>query len=438
MSKVSVACPNCSAVLTVPADILGRKIKCPKCNEVVRLPTAAERKAGGTPAVHASDATGTPGSSSDSSKTASKPKSSKAPSTPAIAPKTAESPGTVETPGSVERPAGAPKANLVMAKPVVPMASVVVPDSVPAADASSKTPILSAGIGEPVEPRERGPSFSGLDSKLVAVTDKPRVKLPRKRSNPWPMILIGMGALSVLTLIVIVLVMYVPSGGGEGPAIPQIQFVSDSRTEVGKTVRIPIAVHYPAKFTDEDKRRWQLSVGQENPAGVEWDSATGHLTWSPGIRDAGKSHALTMMIKDSVTLEPNVVTFQVHVPALLPSIMTILAYWDFQGLDFTVSLPSESEAMGQGEVAAKVVDLLIGEHLIRAFAFPNQEVAAMKFAEIDSAEIDQDVVESSEVVGGITPPWRFANRDGLILVTSQESLDAVPAIKAWFQPNGME
>jgi hypothetical protein len=400
MFKVSVACPNCSASLTVPADVLGRKIKCPKCQEVVRLPTATDLKSldlaesASVPAV-------VPSKPATSGKQVSTGPAAARPTVPAT---TVVNPPAANPPGPI------------MAKPLVPMAKVIAPAAV-------------APLPEMTSPKDSPPNFSGLDSK-IALEDKPRVKLRRKQSNPWPIILLGVGALVVLGLIVTVLILVLPATtGGSGTNIPEIQYVKDSQTEVGKTVRIPIAVTYPSHFTSADKERWTLQVAPENPEGTAWDAAAGFLTWSPGTRDAGKSHVLAMTIQDSVTREVNRGTFQIHVPALTPGIMSALAQLAKNQVEFTATIPKPIEAMKHGESTPNLVEFQIGTDRVDVYDYSSGEIASAKLLEIDDAKL-----EELGLTVNMTPPLRFEQRDGAIMIAPIAVIEASPSIKTWFDP----
>lgn len=281
------------------------------------------------------------------------------------------------------------------------------------------TPVAANPVTEPLN----------LDALAPAVVDKPRVKLRRRRSNPWPVILLGVGALAVLGLVITFLVLYLPRGGpAAGPAVPEIQYVNDARTDVGQTVKIPIAITYPSQFSAEEKLRWQIQLGPENPPGAAWDVTSGHLTWSPGTRDAGKSHTLLMTIQNSVTRELNETRYQVHVPALHPSLMAALAYWEQEGTTFTATLPQAVPAMAQAGVDATLVELQIAEQLVQVYAYPTAQAGKDKFAEMNP--------ESYEVLGlntSFTEPITVVERDGAILVAETAALEALPALKKWFE-----
>jgi hypothetical protein len=301
------------------------------------------------------------------------------------------------------------------------MAKVLTPESMPAA-----TPAVEIQLAVRDAKRD-GPSFDDLGSTLAAVENKPRLKIPRKQSNPWPVILLGTGALAVLGLIVMLLILFLPRDPSGGPKIPEIQFVADTRTEVGQTVRIPISVTYPSSYAQADKLRWQLRLGEQNPPGAEWDTASGHLQWSPGTREAGKSHSLSMVIQDTQTRESNLATFQVHVPALNPAIMAMLGFWERQGVPYSVTLPQPDTALDGTPNPATFLELQIDDHLVHVYAYPDVAAAAATYAVLEQS--------AGELSGNasLTPPLRFMDRDGLIIITQESSVEAVPAIKAWFE-----
>lgn len=415
MSKASVTCPNCSASLLVPTDVLGRKIKCPKCQEVVRLPLPSEI----APAAVRGPSTPEPPANSP----VTTPTNPSAASAPAVSP-----PSPSPTPTTSDKPA-----EPVMAKPLVPMATVLPPDAMPVisknqpkptpAPAASATP----KVDEPHGSKETPPSFSGLDSKVAA--EKPRVKIKRKHSNPWPIILLGVGALAVLALIVTLLILFLPTSLNDGgPSIPEIQFVNDATTEVGKSVRIPISVTYPSSYKAADKARWTFQVAPENPAGSAWDAATGFLTWAPGTQDAGKSHALAIIIQDSSTRETNRGTFQVHVPALSPGIMATMAYLGQNNMVFTASLPKAHEGMKHQETVPNLFELQIGNDRVDLYDYSSVEIATAKLAEIDESKLDELGLTAS-----LSAPLSYVQSGGAILVTPTASLEASPSIKKWFE-----
>lgn len=408
MSKVSVPCPNCSALLNVPADVLGRKIKCPKCQEIVRLvtPTDVKSEPSPSPTAGSNSATAIP--------------SHPSPSHPSPSPVAA-------------RPAGP-----TMAKPIVPMATVIAPETMPViakaqpkpASAPAVTTSAVKSAGDVTTEKAAAPNFSDLDAK-VAADAKPRIKIKRKQSNPWPIILLGVGALVVLGLIVTLLILFLPKdfGGGGGPIVPEIQFVNDSQTEVGKSVRIPIAVTYPSSFSAADKERWTFQVAPENPEGTAWDAATGFLTWSPGTRDAGKSHALAIIIQNSTTRETNRATFQVHVPALSPGIMSALAQLNQNQVVFTASIPKAHEAMKHQETIPSLVEFQIGNDRVDVYDYSSVEIATAKLAEIDDGKLEQLGLTAS-----MTPPLRYEQRDGAIMIAPIAVIEGSPSIKNWFDP----
>ncbi len=442
MSKVSVACPNCSAPLTVPTDVLGRKIKCPKCLEVVRLPAQGELP-GATATVKPNPApvagsktTPTTASPSPTSPTPTNPSPVPTNPIPSPASPASSNPSPVPASPAPVSPAPVSPAAPIMAKPILPMATVVTPGTLPVI---SKTPAKtvptptvvptdSAAPAASPTTKEAPPNFSGLDSKVAA--DKPRIKLKRKQANPWPMILLAVGALVVLGLIVTLLILFLPKDFvGGGPSVPEIQFVNDSQTEVGKTVQIPIAVTYPSSFSAADKERWTFQVSPENPPGTAWDAATGFLTWSPGVKDAGKSHALAMIIQNSVTRETNRATFQVHVPALSPGIMSAVAQLNQNQVVFTASIPQTSEAMKHQETVPNVVEFQIGNDRVDVYDYSSVEIATAKLAELDDTKL-----EELGLTAAMTPPLRFIQRDTAIMIASTAAIEASPEIKNWFDP----
>lgn len=405
MSKVAVDCPNCSASLTVPTDVLGRKVKCPKCQAIVRLPAKAAAIDSGAPGSTAStDSTRAP---SVTAPAAASKANAPAPAAPAPAP---------AAPPRANSPATTPTA------PVVPMAKVL---TAPVSSAAPVSPVVPASPAAVISAAES----LNLDALAPAVVDKPRVKLRRRRTNPWPAILLALGALAVLGLVITFLVLYLPRGGPvAGPAVPEIQYVNDARTEVGQTVKIPIAITYPSQFTAEEKLRWQIQLGPDNPPGAGWDATAGQLTWSPGTRDAGKSRTLSMTIQNSVTRELNETRYQVQVPALHPGLMAALTYWEQEGTAFTATLPQAVPAMAQAGVDATLVELQIAEQLVQVYAYPTAQAGKDKFPEISS--------ESYEVLGlntSFTEPITVVERDGAILVAETAALEALPALKKWFE-----
>ncbi|MBL8892116.1 MAG: hypothetical protein JNL67_19225 [Planctomycetaceae bacterium] len=320
-----------------------------------------------------------------------------------------------------------------MAKPIVPMATVVSTDSLPVINKAQPKPASTPTVpappkeSEPPVSKEAPPNFSGLDSKVAA--DKPRVKIKRKHANPWPIILLGVGALAVLALIVTLLIVFLPKSlTNSGPSIPEIQFVNDATTEVGKSVRIPIAVTYPSSYTAADKARWTFQVAPENPTGSAWDAATGFLTWAPATRDAGKSHVLAIIIQDSVTRETNRGTFQVHVPPLSPGIMAAMAYLNQNNLVYSASLPKTHEGMKHQETVPNLVEFQIGNDRVDVYDFSTVEIATAKLAEIDDSKL-----EELGLTPTLSPPLRYVQRDGAILVAPTATLEASPALKAWFE-----
>jgi hypothetical protein len=425
MSKVAVACPNCSATLTVPADILGRKIKCPKCQEVVRLPTvsdpgprAANSSLAGPQAREKPLAPSAPSAVPTSAVPTSAPAGSHAPagSPSGTQPARAKKIVVAKPPEPVNDPDGVPAE-----KPPVPMAKVLSPERQPVA-ANPPIPVPLRDL------KSDGPSFDELGATLAAVESKPRLKIPRKRSNPWPVILLGTTAVAMLGLIVMLLIVFLPRDPSGGPKIPEIQYVADSRTEVGQTVRIPISVTYPTGYSQTDKLSWQLRAGEQNPPGADWDAASGHLVWAPGTRDAGKSRSLSMVIQDTQTRESNLATFQVHVPPLAPSIMAAVDYWERQGVEFQVGLPRPDTVLLGTEGPATLMEFEIAEHRVLVYAYPDLESAALAFS-----MLDQSTFEPSEEMN-LSPPLVFATRDGAIILAEESAIEANAAIKAWLEP----
>jgi hypothetical protein len=152
------------------------------------------------------------------------------------------------------------------------------------------------------------------------------------------------------------------------------------------------------------------------------------LTWSPGTRDAGKSHTLSMSIQNTVTREVNQTRFQVHVPALAPSLMAALAFWEQAGVAFTASLPRAVPAMAQAGVDASLVELQIAEHLVQVYGYPDAQTGQAKWA-----ELTPDAYESLGLSTAFTAPITVAERDGAILVTETAALEASPLLRAWFE-----
>lgn len=430
MSKVAVDCPNCAATLTVPADVLGRKVKCPKCQEIVRLPAKptassapAPAQVSGQPTVPAapSASSASPELSRDprpKTTTPRPPSTAKTPAAAAVAPAPVAPAPVAQAPVS----AAAPAERVGATAPVVPMAKVLTAPVAGAAPLPTVAPVAPAAPHSATEPLN-------LDALAPAVVDKPRVKLRRRRSNPWPVVLLGVGALAVLGLVITFLVLYLPRGGAvAGPAVPEIQYVNDARTDVGQTVKIPIAISYPSQFSAEEKLRWQIQLGPENPAGAAWDATTGHLTWSPGTRDAGKSHTLSMTIQNTVTRELNQTRFQVHVPALAPSLMAALAFWEQAGMAFTASLPRAVPAMAQAGMDASLVELQIAEHLVQVYGYPDAQTAQAKWA-----ELTPDAYESLGLSTAFAGPISVAEREGAILVAETAALEALPSLRTWFE-----
>lgn len=383
MSNANVTCPNCSASLNVPSEVLGRKIKCPKCQEVVRIPAPAEISAAGGRGQSGAPAAGNRAA--------------------AARPQT-------------------PKPGPAMAKPVVPMA--VAPASVPGASKAQPKP-ASAPSGSAAQ--ENPPSFSELDSQ---VAEKPRVKNKRKQANPWPIILLGVGAVTFLIVIVAFLIIFLPKVGSNsgGPSSPEIQYVNETTTEVGKSVSIPIVVTYPKSYTASDKERWTLQVAPENPTGSTWNPATGSLTWAPTTRDAGKSHVLGIIIQDSANKDANNRgTFQVRVPALSPGIMAALSHLNNKKVTYTVSLPKKHTGMKHEETVPILVEFQIGKERVDLYDYSSAEIAKAKLAVIDDTKF-----EELGLTPALTAPLSYVRRDGAILVAPTASLEASEFIKKWF------
>ncbi|MDP1562479.1 MAG: hypothetical protein Q8M16_13960 [Pirellulaceae bacterium] len=324
-----------------------------------------------------------------------------------------------------------------MAKPIVPMATLIAPESMPVIAKVQPKPAVAPAVttstvksaGDATAEKAAPPNFSDLDAK-VAADARPRIKIKRKQSNPWPIILLGVAAVVVLGLIVTLLILFLPKDfGGGGPSVPEIQFVNDSQTEVGKTVRIPISVTYPTSFSAADKERWTFRVAPENPEGTAWDPATGFLTWSPGTRDAGKSHAVAIIIQNSATRETNRATFQVHVPALSPGIMSALAQLTRNQVVFTASIPKTHEAMKHLESIPSLVEFQFGNDRVDVYDYSLVEIATAKLAEIDDAKLEELGLTAS-----MTPPLRFEHRDGAIMIAPIATIEASPSIKTWFDP----
>jgi len=315
------------------------------------------------------------------------------------------------------------------------MAKVLTAPVAAVAPVTPAVPVIPAVPATPVAANSVTGSLN-LDALAPAVVDKPRVKLRRRRSNPWPVILLGVGALSVLGLVITFLVLYLPQGGGgAGPAVPEIQYVNDARSDVGQTVKIPIAITYPSQFSAEEKLRWQIQLGSENPPGATWDTTSGHLTWSPGTRDAGKSHTLSMTIQNTVTREVNQTRFQVHVSALAPALMAALAFWEREGVAFTASLPRAVPAMAQAGVDATLVELQIAEHLVQVYSYPDAPTGQAKWG-----EITPDAYESLGLSTAFDSAITVTERDGAILVAETGALEASPVLQKWFEnpPAAME
>ena len=234
----------------------------------------------------------------------------------------------------------------------------------------------------------------------------------------------------VLGLVVTLLIIFLPQNlGGSGSTVPEIQFVNDSTTEVGKTVRIPISVVYPSTFSAAEKQRWSLQAAPENPAGAAWEADSGSLTWSPGTRDAGRSHTMAMTIQDTVTREINRGTFQVHVPPLSPGIMSALAQLNRNGATYTASLPKANEAMKHQETIPTGVEFQFGSELVFVYDYSSVEIATAKLG-----EIDESAYEALGLSPALTPPLRLEQRDGAIMVASAAAVESTPAIKTWFDP----
>jgi len=414
MSKVVTKCPGCGAVLSVRAEAVGRKAKCPKCQQIVRLLASTQESSSQLPQSEKKR----PAAVSPQS-TSSAP-----PTTPSVADRQPVAPST---------PAAAAPAE----KPVVPMAKVLSPTAGPAPGSPPQPgsptagPSANSGPAGEIQPflsadLAPGDKFSPASLAAGSLPDAeiPRVKFRRRRSNPWPVVLLGIGALAVLALVVTLIVLLQQMGGRSAAGLPEIQFVNDAEIAVGQTVRIPISVIYPPQYSSYEKRQWKLQPADQNPPGVEWDTASGHLSWSPGTRDAGKSHLLSMQIENPDTREINLASFQVHVAALKAPLMAVVNYWDGRDQEVTLSLPSRQESR-----KADLIEVTVNGQLVRVFAFEAVEPAREFFQGLDPEEIDD-----ATIIAGLAPPWRAYHQGSLVLITSTTSLEHEPAVKQWLEP----
>jgi DNA-directed RNA polymerase subunit M/transcription elongation factor TFIIS len=460
MSKTAVDCPACGSALSVPTDILGRKVKCPKCQEIVRLPTAdvmtaANRVAptDSAPAGSSADKSGPKDAASDAANAKPSPaKPSPAKPSPAKPSSTVKRSPAVKSDGGepvVSQPDQAMAAPVspptsepspaqvaatgprVMAKPVVPMAKVLGPATASPATSVATPGAATPGAATPGAAATAGPiaTSESLGIDPSAVVEKPRLKFRRKRTSPWPAVLLGSGALVVLGALVWLVIWLFPNGmpAGAQTALPEIQYVNDATIEVGKTVRIPISVYYPEGYTPADKLNWQLKLGEKNPVGAAWDSVGGQLTWTPTTRDAGKSFSLSMIIQNKQTQEPNLTTFQVHVPALAPALMSVIQYWDQQGVEYQLALPQSSQRMGLGDAPSTSIDLSLGGVSVRAYGYPNPESAQQRLAQLQS-----DPPTLVELGLAIDEPLHWVQRESLILVGNRVQVEQDERLREWF------
>lgn len=294
MSKVATRCPECQVNLKVRPDAIGRKVRCPKCEAIVRLDAAKEDEA--SPA-----STAQPGPALDNAD---------------------------PLPGD-SQPARA--AGLPMAKPV-PMAKLINPTApvpAPAISLDSVSPNPS-GTGGNQSPRnaEVGGGAAGAAAAWESpgglaemeshggVGQRPRVKFKRKRTNPWPTILLAVAAFAILGIVTLVIVIVQQNSPGTTTGgRPEIRFVNRSSVTVGQTVSIPIEVNYPGGWTPQQQSLWTVELAANQPPGVTFDAAASQVRWQPSPEAAGRTHLISVIVRDKQTGENNSTQFEVSVEA---------------------------------------------------------------------------------------------------------------------------
>lgn len=396
MSKIQVSCPACQRKLKVSPEVLGKKVRCPACKEVVRLTPAGEPPVPLDP----TQSPNPPGARQTEN---------------SVSVEAADSPATV--PADSRKPGNQPRSaadsaapEYVAQDPVVPMAKLLQP-SAPAAGESSIPP---AGAQVAVSDLQIG--------------EKPRVKFKRKRSNPWPTILLGVVALTVLG-IAVTFIAIMQGGASQSAAsdLPTIRYVNDAKVELGQTATIPIKVDFPDWMTMEEARKWNIEVGKTSPDGVSYDKESEAMTWTPGFRDAGNTGVIEAVIRNPENGKTNVARFQVQVAAIplgSQQVHTKVEQWNDAGRDVTLG----SARPVSGPVGT-YHDLELDGTKFRVFVYNDPDSAIAAAETLRGAE-PETVSES------LTAPLEIQASQSVVLVGNAEQVRQNADLANWFGVEG--
>lgn len=395
MSKIQVSCPACHRKLKVSPEVLGKKVRCPGCKEVVRLTTTEPLDAGSAVRAPANEQRAT-----DEEPAAA------AVSEPATRPAPADSGAA----SGEQLPSNEPSGQ----EPVVPMAKLIQP-----AAASPSGALANPG---------NAPGNVSSGETDIQIGEKPRVKFKRKRSNPWPTILLAVVALTVLG-IAVTFIAIMQGGASQSAAtdLPTIRYVNDANVELGQTASIPIKVDYPDWMTMEQSRKWNVEIGESSPAGVEYNKETETMTWTPGFRDAGKTGVIEAVVQHPETGKSNVARFQVIVAAIpLGSQQVHEKVEQLANAGRQALLGSPRPVAGS---LGLYHDLELDGTSIRAYVHGDPVSAAAAADALKQAD-PQSVVES------LTVPLEIRVAESVVLVGNKEQVQQNVDLSAWFDIEG--
>gem|GEM_PF-2057271 len=439
MSKIATTCPSCQADLKVPPDAMGRKVKCPKCKAVVRLP-ALDSPTASTAKSKPNDSKPSESKPNESKPNESKPNESKPneSSPPAVSGQPLPNPKqtTAQVPSrspsanvpvvaqpSVKKPRqekSAPETQagnspLVMAKPIVPMAKLISPKAVGVSDGGANPSDASL--------QTNAPSLNVSLGGSVPANQAQRVKFKRRRTNPWPTILLAVGAFGILGLaVVIISLMQGGRSATTASGMPEFQYVADSKIDLGKTVLIPVAVVYPTGMSEEQKMLWKVRLGEENPADAKWDAANSQLAWSPQPDDAGKTHSLSLIIQNTATSELNLGKYQVAVPTLPLGATEVYSWLKEKAAQATVTPPASTSVL-----SGTWMTFSIDGNLVIAFVYNDPVVAANDFA-----QLQEKPGSIADVVAKLGKAYVGIKVGSAILIATQNSAEMNDQLKDYW------
>ena len=265
MTKLPIPCPNCHKTLKVSPEILGRKVRCPGCQETFRLPAEEPTRTLELPTQPNEEK---PNKQQPTAATDRSP-----------APAVREN---AESPSPADAAEAAP----------MPMAKLI-----------PKGPAAKSADNEPLA------LPTGLDTAEITT---PKVKFKRKRSNPWPTIILAVVALSILGVAVTVIAIMQGNGSTSTASnLPELLYVNDANVSLGQTAIIPVKVQFPPQMTIEQTQQWEIQLTDNAPDGATYDPESESIRWTPTFRQAGTAQSIEAKIVDKVSGQSNVARFQV-------------------------------------------------------------------------------------------------------------------------------